>query len=142
MIDQLRQFGETRRGWLGVRIQPVTEEIAEALGIKPARGALIAGIDDKGPAKAAGIETGDVILKFDGKDIKEMRDLPRIVADTPVGKEVEVVIIRKGKEETKKVKLGRLEDAEKEAGVAIKPRRPDEKPVGEEGARARSRRHQ
>ena len=91
VIDQLRQFGETRRGWLGVRIQQVTDEIAESLNIKPARGALVAGIDDKGPAKPAGIEPGDVIVKFDGKDIKEMRDLPRIVADTPVGKDVEVV---------------------------------------------------
>ena len=101
MIDQLRQFGEVRRGWLGVRIQQVTDEIADSLSIKPARGALIAGIDDKGPAKPAGIEPGDVIVKFDGKDIKEMRDLPRIVADTPVGKDVEVTVIRKGKEETK-----------------------------------------
>ena len=100
VIDQLQQFGETRRGWLGVRIQQVTDEIAESLGIKPARGALVAGVDDKGPAKPAGIEPGDVIVKFDGKDIKEMRDLPRIVADTPVGKDVEVIIIRKGKEET------------------------------------------
>ena len=100
VIDQLKQFGETRRGWLGVRIQQVTDEIAESLSIKPARGALVAGVDDKGPAKPAGIEAGDVIVKFDGKDIKEMRDLPRVVADTPVGKEVPVVIIRKGKEET------------------------------------------
>ena len=83
---QLQQFGEIRRGWLGVKIQQVTDEIAESLNIKPARGALVAGIDDKGPAKPAGIEAGDVIVKFDGKDIKEMRDLPRIVADTPVGR--------------------------------------------------------
>src|SRR5207237_2093249 len=108
VIDQLKQFGETRRGWLGVRIQQVTDEIAESLSIKPARGALVAGIDDKGPAKPAGIEAGDVIVQFDGKDIKEMKDLPRIVADTPVGKDVEVVIVRKGKEEKKTVKLGRL----------------------------------
>jgi serine protease Do len=113
VIDQLRQFGETRRGWLGVRIQQVTDEIAESLNIKPARGALVAGIDEKGPAKPAGIEAGDVIIRFDGKDIKEMRDLPRVVADAPVGKDVPVVIIRKGKEETRTVKLGRLEDGEK-----------------------------
>ena len=87
VIDQLRQFGETRRGWLGVRIQQVTDEIAESLKISPPRGALVAGVDDKGPAKPAGIEPGDVIIKFDGKDIKEMRDLPRVVADTPVGKQ-------------------------------------------------------
>jgi serine protease Do len=96
-----------------VRIQQVTDDIAESLGLKSARGALIAGVDDKGPAKPAGIEPGDVIIKFDGKDIKEMRDLPRTVADTPVGKDVEVIIVRKGKEEKKTVKLGRLEDGEK-----------------------------
>ncbi len=118
VIDQLRDFKEVRRGWLGVRIQQVTDEIAESLSIKPTRGALIAGIDDKGPAKPAGIEPGDVVVKFDGKDIKEMRDLPRIVADTPVGKDVEVLIIRKGKEETKTVKLGRLDDGEKQAALA------------------------
>ena len=115
VIDQLKQFGETRRGWLGVRIQQVTDEIAESLKIAPPRGALVAGIDDRGPAKPAGIEPGDVIVKFDGKDIKEMRDLPRVVADTPVGKQVPVVVIRKGKEDTKTVTLGRLEDGEKVA---------------------------
>jgi len=120
VIDQLREFGETRRGWLGVRIQQVTDEIAESLSIKPARGALIAGIDEKGPAKPAGIEPGDVVIKFDGKDIKEMRDLPKIVAETPVGKDVEVVVIRKGQEEKKTVKLGRLEDGEKQAALAAK----------------------
>jgi serine protease Do len=113
VIEQLRKYHEVRRGWLGVRIQQVTDDIAASLDIKPPRGALVAGVDDKGPAKPAGIEPGDVIVKFDGKEIKEMRDLPRIVADTPVGKEVEVVILRKGKEQTRKVKLGRLEDAEK-----------------------------
>jgi serine protease Do len=121
VIDQLKQFGETRRGWLGVRIQQVTDEIAESLGIKPPRGALVAGVDDKGPAKPAGIEPGDVIIKFDNKDIKEMRDLPRVVADTPVGKQVPVQIIRKGKEETKSVMLGRLEDGEKQADAKKDP---------------------
>jgi serine protease Do len=120
VIDQLRQFGETRRGWLGVRIQQVTDDIAESLNLKPARGALIAGIDDKGPAKPAGIEPGDVIIKFDGRDIKEMRDLPRIVADTPVGKDVEVVVVRKGKEEKKTVRLGRLEDGERERQASVR----------------------
>src|SRR5205807_10036857 len=101
VIEQLREFGETRRGWLGVRIQQVTDDIAESLGIKPPRGALVAGVDEKGPAKPAGIEPGDVIVKFDGKEIKEMRDLPKIVGDTPIGKDVPVIVIRKGKEETK-----------------------------------------
>jgi len=126
VIDQLRSFKEVRRGWLGVRIQQVTDEIADSLNIKPARGALIAGVDDKGPAKPAGIEPGDVVVKFDGKDIKEMRDLPKIVAETAVGKDVDVVIIRKGKEENKKVKLGRLDEGEKQAALAPKKDQPDE----------------
>src|ERR1700761_8354546 len=120
VVDQLRQFGELRRGWLGVRIQQVTDEIAESLNIKPARGALIAGIDEKGPAKPAGIEPGDVVVKFDGKDIKEPKDLSRVVADTAVGKEVDVVIIRKGVEQTKRVTLGRLEDPDKPQPAAAK----------------------
>jgi serine protease Do len=129
VIDQLKQFGETRRGWLGVRIQLVTDEIAESLNIKPPHGALVAGIDDKGPAKPAGIEAGDVIIKFDGKDIKEMRDLPRVVADTKVGKAVEVVIIRKGQQETRTVTLGRLEDGEKQMADAKTDAQPEQKPV-------------
>jgi serine protease Do len=119
-----------RRGWLGVRIQPVTDEIAESLNIKPARGALIAGVDDKGPAKPAGIEPGDVVIKFDGKDIKEPKDLSRVVADTSVGKEVEVVIIRKGQEETRKVTLGKLDDGEKAQPASARGKdEPVEKPV-------------
>jgi serine protease Do len=128
IIDQLRQFGETRRGWLGVRIQQVTDDIAESLGLKQAHGALIAGVEEKGPAKPAGIEPGDVVIKFDGRDIKEMRDLPRIVADTPVGKDVEVVIVRKGKEEKKIVKLGRLED-EKPQPASVTKEAPKEPTV-------------
>ncbi|MGE0749581.1 MAG: DegQ family serine endoprotease [Variibacter sp.] len=132
VMDQLKQFGETRRGWLGVRIQQVTDEIADSLNLKPARGALVAGVDEKGPAKPAGIEAGDVIVKFNGRDIKEMRDLPRIVADTPVGTDVEVVIIRKGKEEKKTVKLGRLEDGEKAMKASAEktePPKDENKPV-------------
>jgi serine protease Do len=129
VVDQLRQFGELRRGWLGVRIQQVTDEIAESLNIKPARGALIAGVEDKGPAKPAGIEPGDVVVKFDGKDIKEPKDLSRVVADTAVGKEVDVVIIRKGEEQTRKVTLGRLEDTDKPTPASVKTPEPAEKPV-------------
>jgi serine protease Do len=129
VVDQLRQFGELRRGWLGVRIQSVTDEIAESLNIKPARGALVAGVDDKGPAKPAGIEPGDVVVKFDGKDVKDPKDLSRVVADTAVGKEVDVVIIRKGQEEIKKVTLGRLQDPDK-VQAAVKTDEPaPEKPV-------------
>jgi serine protease Do len=127
VIDQLRQYGETRRGWLGVRIQQVTDDIAESLSIAPPRGALVAGVDDKGPAKPAGIEPGDVVVSFDGHDIKEMHDLPRIVADTQVGKTVDVVVIRKGKEETHKVTVGRLQDSDKvaEAKPEVAPPKPD-----------------
>src|SRR3954464_682882 len=117
VIDQLRQFGETRRGWLGVRIQNVDDATAEALNLGTARGALIAGIDDKGPAKPAGLEVGDVIVRFDGKEVKDSRDLPRIVASTPVGKAVDVAIVRKGQEMTKQVTLGRLEDTQKRASL-------------------------
>ncbi|HEY2529793.1 MAG TPA: DegQ family serine endoprotease [Xanthobacteraceae bacterium] len=120
VIDQLRQYGEARRGWLGVRIQQVTDDIAESLGVSPPRGALVAGVDDKGPARPGGIEPGDVVIKFDGHDIKEMHDLPRIVADTPVDKEVDVVVIRKGKEETHRVKVGRLKDEDKVAEADAK----------------------
>ncbi|SHN80302.1 Do family serine endopeptidase [Bradyrhizobium erythrophlei] len=120
VVEQLQKFGELRRGWLGVRIQQVTDEIAESLNIKPARGALVAGVDDKGPAKPAGIEPGDVVVKFDGKDVKEPKDLSRVVADTAVGKEVDVVIIRKGEEQTKRVTLGRLEDTDKPQPASAK----------------------
>ncbi|MCB1495797.1 MAG: DegQ family serine endoprotease [Bauldia sp.] len=112
VIQQLRDFGETRRGWLGVRIQEVTDEIAEGLAMKDAVGALVAGVTDPGPAAEAGIAPGDVIVKFDGRPVSAMHELPRMVADEPVGKEVEIVVIRKGTEEVLKVKLGRLEEAE------------------------------
>ncbi len=113
IIEQLQKFGETRRGWLGVRIQNVDDTIAESLNLGKARGALVAGVDDKGPAKPAGLKAGDVIVKFDGKAVETSRDLPKIVASTPIGKDVEVIIVRDGKEQPKTVKLGRLEDGEK-----------------------------
>jgi serine protease Do len=112
-----------------VRIQSVTDEIAESLNIKPARGALVAGIDDKGPAKPAGIEPGDIVVKFDGKEVKDPKDLSRVVADTAVGKEVDVVIIRKGEEQTKKVTLGRLQDPEKVQAAVKTDEPPPEKLV-------------
>ncbi|MEO9338083.1 DegQ family serine endoprotease [Mesorhizobium sp. SB112] len=115
VVDQLREFGETRRGYLGVRIQPVTDEIAESLGMPSAKGALVAGIIKGGPVDNGVIQPGDVITKFDGRDVNEMRDLPRVVAESPVGKAVDVLIVRKGEEQTVKVTLGRLEDGEKSA---------------------------
>ncbi|MBV9078450.1 MAG: Do family serine endopeptidase [Methylobacteriaceae bacterium] len=121
IIDQLRQFGETRRGWLGVRIQNIDDTTADALGLGTARGALVAGVDERGPAKPAGIEVGDVITKFDGRDVKESRDLPRLVANTTVGKTVDVTVVRKGGPLTKSVTLGRLEDGEKQQAGLNQP---------------------
>jgi serine protease Do len=117
IIEQLQKYGETRRGWLGVRIQNIDDAIAENLNLGSVRGALVAGVDDKGPAKPAGLKTGDVITKFDGRDVKESRDLPKLVASTPVGKDVPVTVVRDGKEVTLSVKLGRLEDGEKQASL-------------------------
>ncbi len=115
VVDQLREFGETHRGWLGVNIQEVTDDLAESLGIDRPQGALVAGVTEGGPAAAAKLEPGDVIVAFDGHAIKTMRELPRLVANTAVGKEVSVTLIRKGKELTLPVKLGRLEEGEKMA---------------------------
>jgi serine protease Do len=109
VIDQLRNFGTTRRGWLGVQIQQVTDEIAESLGLSETRGALVAGVLDNSPAQAAMIKEGDVILKFNGRDVNESRKLPRIVADTAVGKTVKVQVWRGGREVTVNVTLGELE---------------------------------
>ncbi|HEX6979812.1 MAG TPA: DegQ family serine endoprotease [Alphaproteobacteria bacterium] len=129
VIDQLRQFGKARRGWLGVNIQTVTDEIAESLGLDKPKGALVARVTEKGPAEDAKIQPGDVILKFDGREVTEMRRLPRIVAETPVGKTVPVVIWRKGKEMTVQVKVGELEDTEQMASAS---------PGGDQGPAGRS----
>ena len=112
VIDQLIKFGETKRGWLGVRIQDVTKEIAEIEELDKPRGALVASVAEGSPSDKAGIEAGDIILEFNGKEIKEMKQLPIIVAQTEVGKNVEVKIWRNKKEISKKVKLGRLETSE------------------------------
>jgi serine protease Do len=111
VVTQLRDFGETRRGWLGVNIQEVTPDIAEAMGMEKARGALVKDVPD-GPAKDAGIQAGDVIISFDGADIADTRDLVRKVGDAEVGKAVRVVVLREGKTRTLQVTLGRRETAE------------------------------
>lgn len=116
VITQLEQYGHTRRGWLGVRIQSVTEEIADSLGLGKVRGALIASVSEKGPAAKAGLEPGDVILTFDGKPITDMRALPRTVAETPIGKSAAITFWRDGKEKGATVSVGELEKAE-EAGL-------------------------
>ena len=110
VVDQLKQYGETRRGWLGVRVQPVTDDIAQSLGLTKIAGALVSGIVKGGPVENGPIKAGDVIVTFDGKPIAEMRDLLRIVAESPMDKEVPVEIVRDGKSMTVNVKLGRLDD--------------------------------
>ena len=111
VIDQLREFGETRRGWLGVRIQPVTDDIAESQGLERTDGAFISGVVDDGPADGV-LRAGDIVLTFDGRAVDEMRDLPRVVADSPVGSAVKVEIVRAGERQTVEITLGRLEDGE------------------------------
>ena len=112
VIDQLLNFGETRRGWLGVRIQEVTKEIAEAVGLKKSEGALVASVGEKSPADKFGILAGDIILEFDGKKIDTMRTLPKVVANTKVGKNVIIKVWRDKKLITLNLKLGRLESSD------------------------------
>ena len=117
VIDQLREYGETRRGWLGVKIQLVTSEIAESLGLGEPRGALVAEVTAGGPAQVSGIRPGDVIISFAGRPIAQMRDLPRMVANTPVGQSVPMTVLRDGREVAVQVTVGRLEEAEKLAAT-------------------------
>ena len=112
VIDQLIKYGETKRGWLGVRIQYVTKEIADAAKLNKPRGALVQSVADGSPSEKGGIKAGDIILEFDGKLINEMKELPLIVAQTEVGKTVDVKVWRNQREVIKKVKLGRLETSE------------------------------
>ncbi len=112
VIDQLIEFGETKRGWLGVRIQDVTKEIAEIEKLDKPRGALVASVAEKSPSDKAGVKAGDIILEFDGEKIQVMKELPLIVAKTEVGKKVKVKIWRNKKEITKIITLGRLETSE------------------------------
>ena len=115
VVDQLKQFGITKRGWLGVRIQTVTDDIAENLSLPKAHGALVAGTTEGGPAEKAGVQPGDVIIGFDGKDVPDMRRLPRIVAETPIDKETTLDVWRKGKDVQLKVKVGELKEDEAQA---------------------------
>ncbi|MFN4089912.1 MAG: DegQ family serine endoprotease [Alphaproteobacteria bacterium] len=130
IVDQLREFGETRRGWLGVRIQTVTDEIAESLGLKEHRGALVASVTPGGPAEQAGIQPGDVILTFDGKRVDRMRRLPRIVAESRIGKEAPAEIWRKGEAVTLQVTVGELKEGEEAGSAAVS----EEPPRGEDEA--------
>ena len=112
VIDQLIEFGETKRGWLGVRIQDVTKEIAEVENLDEPRGALVASVAPNSPSEKAGVKAGDIILEFNGEKIQEMKELPIIVARTEVGKKVKVKIWRNKKEIIKTITLGRLETSE------------------------------
>ncbi|MGC1506585.1 MAG: DegQ family serine endoprotease [Sulfitobacter sp.] len=120
VVDQLKEFGETRRGWLGVRIQDVTQDVADAMGLAKATGALITDVPE-GPAKEAGLMTGDVIMSFDGVDVADTRALVRQVGNSPVGAAVRVTVMRDGKSQTIKVVLGRREDANGETAETGDP---------------------
>ena len=125
VVEQLREYGKARRGWLGVKIQEVTPDIADSVGLPDATGAMIAGIDDGGPAQAAKMENGDIVLKFDNQDVKDMRTLPRLVAATDVGKTVAVVVWRDGKQQTLEAVLKALPDDNVKLASVVKPPAPD-----------------
>ena len=118
VAEQLVKFGETRRGWLGVKLQTLTPDVAEGLGMQKAHGALIADVTVGGPSEKAGVKAGDVITGFDGRLIDDSRVLRRVVAQTEVGREIEVKVLRDGKEQVLRVTLGRLEEGEKLAAAA------------------------
>ena len=120
VVDQLRNFGETRRGWLGVRIQNVDEDLADAIGLDKPRGALVTDVPE-GPALKAGLRSGDVVLSFAGEEVEDTRELVRVVADTPVGETVDVVVFRDGREETLRVEVGLLEEATLAAAPGTPP---------------------
>ncbi len=128
VVDQLKQFGETRRGWLGVRIQDVSQDVADAMGLPEAKGALVTDVPD-GPGKDAGILSGDVIITFNGKEVKDSKELVRIVADAPIGDTVPVVVLRAGKSTDLSVKLGRREDAEAQPAADKSTTTAPEKPA-------------
>jgi len=122
VLEQIRDYGHARRGWLGINIQSVTDEIAENLGLDKPKGALIASVKDGGPAQIAGIQPGDVVLDFDGKDVTDMRHLPRLVAETPIDKVVKVTVWRKRKEVSLDVKVGELKEDVQEASLPANPK--------------------
>ena len=125
VVAQLKEFGETRRGWLGVRIQDVTQDVADAMGLTDAKGALITDVPE-GPAKQGGMLAGDVILSFNGSEIQDVRDLTRTVADSPIGEEVPVLVLRDGAQTTLQIKLGRRETDEAEPVPAAQKNTPVE----------------
>lgn len=132
IVDQLVQFGKTRRGWLGVKIQSVTDEIAETMGLKETEGALVASVTPGGPAEKSKIKAGDIILEFNGQKLDAMRQLPRIVAESPIGKDVPVKIWRDGKVIQLKAKVGELEKAQEEGLIEKADKADDQSSKGAE----------
>lgn len=133
VIQQIIKYGRTRRGWLGVRIQSVTDEIADTLGLKKAEGALVASVNAGGPAEKAGIESGDVILTINGHPITEMRTLPRVVAETDIGEKAEVEYWRDEKKHKAMVEIGELEKAEEEGLTSTGPKSTGGSEIGSTG---------
>jgi serine protease Do len=126
LIKQLRESGEIQRGWIGVSIQAVDDQIAESLGLPRASGALIAAVGENGPAMKGGMLAGDVVIRFNGQEVREMRNLPRIVAGSEIGKTVDVVVIRKGKEQTLRIQVAKLADTDKKTNrqTKVEPQQP------------------
>jgi serine protease Do len=138
VLSDIRKYGRARRGWLGVQIQTVTQDIADSLGMDDSSGALVVSVVEDGPAQTSGIEVGDVVLEFNGRPVKEMRRLPAIVAETEINIEVPVVVWRDGKRVKLKVTVGEMadEDSDSPAGTPEKAPKPTDdgltpiKPLG------------
>jgi serine protease Do len=129
VVAQLKSTGKIQRGWIGIRIQQVSDDIAQSVGLSKPQGALIAGMTEKGPAAKAGVQNGDVVLSFDGKSVADNRALPRLVADAQIGKTVNIEVLRKGQHKMLPITVQKLVEDEKVAsadkpakpGAAIKP---------------------
>ncbi len=129
VIEQIVKFGRTRRGWIGVRIQTVTEEIAQSLGLPKMEGALVASVAAKSPAEEAGIQSGDIILEFGGQKVTAMRNLPRLVASAEIGQVANVLFWRNGKLLTSKVKIAEMEESDKDGAADVPAPAEEEKPI-------------
>ena len=133
VVAQLLKYGKPRRGWLGVRIQQVTPDIAESLGLKEPRGVMVAGVTEGGPADKAQIKNGDIILKFNNQEVKELHNLPRMVAETAIGTEVPVVLWRDGKEETVSARIAEMPEDDSKPVALTTPAAPPVAPVAISG---------
>ncbi|HEX2256851.1 MAG TPA: PDZ domain-containing protein, partial [Afifellaceae bacterium] len=122
VIKQLREFGEVRRGWIGVRIQDVTEDLTTNVAMPGPKGALISGLTNDGPAEKAGVEAGDVVVEFAGKPVENMRALPRLVADTPPGEVVDITVLRDGEKVTMQIEIGLLDEEQIAAANTDEPK--------------------